>query len=116
MTREYLRGRLARLRGRPAAAPAGWTERDHRIVRRFAVAMVAGGTVLTAAAAIDAVPALAGFAIRLYQGMVTGSLSSPAFWNSLVIAAGLMAQVSLLLVLRVRDRRGRPDPAAAEPA
>jgi hypothetical protein len=106
MSRAYLRGRAGRLLRRcPAPEPEGWTDRDRRIVRWYAPVVAAGGTVLVALAVIGAAPALAGFAVRLYQGIAAGRLGSPAFWNSFVIAAGLLLQAAVLLALRARDRR-----------
>jgi hypothetical protein len=117
MSRAYNRAAAARLLRRPAPPAASWTERERRIIRWYAPLVLAGGTLLSALAVAGAVPVMTGFAVRLYHGIAGGNLGGAAFWNSLVLTAGLVAEAAVLLALRVRDRRrARPAPIPAQRA
>jgi hypothetical protein len=109
MTRAYLRSLLVSLTGGtvPDDAEAGWTARDHRVVRWYAPFVVAGSLAVLALVAVSATPILAGFAIRIYHGVVTGSFASPGFWDSLVAGAAILSQFAVLAAVALRDRRRR---------
>jgi hypothetical protein len=123
MSRMYLRHRARRLRRRPGlAAEAGWTDRDRVIVRRYALVVLLGGAAMIGLAAVTAIPALSGFAMRIYQGLAAGSFRGPRFWDSLVVSAAFVAQFGVLGGLLARSRRqrraseARAASAAAQPA
>jgi hypothetical protein len=107
MTRAHLRARYARLRGRPEAAgyTDGWSDRDRRIVARYAPFVAGGSALLIAVAAAGTVPALAGLGTRVYQGLSSGSTLSESFWDSAVAGALIVAQFALLAAIKIRDRR-----------
>jgi hypothetical protein len=114
MTRSYLLDRLARLRGRPAAAgEPGWSARDLRIVRRYAPFVVTGSTAIIGLAAAATLPVLAGLAIRVYHGVITGRLASAWFWDALVTAMAILSQFAVVAAIAIRDKRrqARPDGA-----
>jgi hypothetical protein len=111
MTRIYLRDRLARLRGRAAAAgQQGWSARDLRIVRRYAPFVVAGSTVMIGLVVAGTLPVLAGLALRVYQGITTGRLASAWFWDALLTAMAVLSQFVVVAALAIRDKRRQPKP------
>jgi hypothetical protein len=109
MARIYLRNHVARLRGRPAVASTelGWTDRELRTVRWYAPFVVVGSTAMIGLAASTVIPFVAGLAIRVYQGVVTGSIASPLFWDSLVAGTAVISQFAVVALLALRDRRRR---------
>ena len=109
MARTYLWSQLARLRGTAVqdTAESGWTARDLRIVRWYAPFVVAGSVAVLALVAVSTVPVLAGFAFRIYHGVVTGSFASPRFWDSLISGAAILSQFAVLAAVAIRDRRRR---------
>ncbi len=122
MTRAYLWDRCARLRGRarPDDTEAGWTDRDRRTVRWYAPFVVGGSALILVLVAVNSLPLLAGLTVRIYHGVVTGSIASPGFWDSLVSGTVILAQFAILAAVAIRDRRRRltalravPDHSAA---
>lgn len=111
MTRIYLQDRLARLRGQPdAAGELGWNARDLRIVRRYAPFVVSGSTAMIGLAAAGTLPVLAGLAVRVYHGIVTGHLASAWFWDALLTAMAVLSQFAVVAVIAIRDRKRRAKP------
>jgi hypothetical protein len=109
MTRDYLRNRYLRLRGRPGQASdeSGWSARDTRIARWYAPFVLIGGVTLTGFAATAAIPVLAGMLIRMYEGARSGRLGSPWFWDSTVAGLMLTAQFAVVATIMIRDRQAR---------
>jgi hypothetical protein len=109
MARTYLRSQFARLRGRAEqdTAETGWTARDLRVVRWYAPFVVAGSIAVLGLVAVSTVPVLAGFAFRIYHGVVTGSFANPRFWDSLISGAAILSQFAVLAAVAIRDRRRR---------
>ncbi len=107
MTREYVRGRYARLRRRqgPAGNELGWSARDTKIARRYAPFVVLGSALLISGGLLTSVPVVGGFLIRTYDGLASGSVSTPRFWDSAVTGLLFVAQFSVLVALIVHDRR-----------
>jgi|ERR1022692_247013 hypothetical protein len=119
MTREYLRNRYARLReralGRPPLGPAidesGWSARDTKIARRYAPFVLLGSALLIGSAVFTSVPVLAGLAIRVYRGVVSGDLLTARFWDSAVAGGVMVAQFAVVAVIKIHDRRLRQQTA-----
>jgi hypothetical protein len=109
MTRAYLRSRVARWFGRPqpAVIEAGWTASDLRIVRWYAPFVIAGSATLIGLAAVSVLPVLAGFIVRTYRGVLTGSYTSLWFWDSLVAGLAILSQFVVVAAIALRDRRRR---------
>lgn len=112
LSRTYLRNRLWRSLRRPErlADESGWTPHDLKTARRYAPFMVVGSAVLIAYALCGAFPVLIGFLTRAYQGMTTGQVSSPHFWDSMVAGATLLGQLAALIVIKIRSRIRRKTP------
>jgi len=116
MAREHLRARYARMRGRPEPAgyATGWSERDRKIVGRYAPFVAAGSVVLIGSAIVGTVPALAGLLTRMYHSLFSGGPLSASFWDSAVAGGLMIGQFALLAVIKIRDgRRRRVPPGSA---
>ena len=124
MSRSYLRQQARRLRGRAwpgragAAGPGagdddGWTDRDRRVVRRFAPFVLTGSVVIIAAAAATTFPAATGIAERVYHGVASGQASGEQFWDSLAVGCTTVANFAVIGILLARSRRQRRATVAA---
>jgi hypothetical protein len=124
MSRSYLGQQARRLRDRawPARAPAagaqdgdddGWTDRDRRVVRRFAPFVLAGSVVIIGAAAATTIPAVTGIAERIYHGVATGQASGEQFWDSLAVGSVITANFIVIGIMLARSRRQRRAALAA---
>jgi hypothetical protein len=107
LTRDYLRNRYLRRRGRAGAAAdeSGWSARDAKIARRYAPFVLGGSVVLIASSVVTSVPVFAGLAVRLYRGVGSGALGSARFWDSAVSGALIAAQLLVVLALKLAERR-----------
>jgi hypothetical protein len=84
---------------------SGWTERDLRIVRRYAPFVLVGSGAMIGVGAVTTVPVVLELAVRTYKGIATGRLASPWFWDSLVAAIAIISQFAVVGMLALRDRR-----------
>jgi len=66
---------------------------------------VLGSALLISGGLLTSVPVVGGFLIRTYDGLASGSVSTPRFWDSAVTGLLFVAQFSVLVALIVHDRR-----------
>jgi hypothetical protein len=115
MTSGYLRAWFWRRLRRPdRAGPDPYlSDRDRAVLRWFGPLTLVASVVLTLFALVTAVPVLVGYVVRVGAGLAASGTSGD-FWNSMVALLLALAQLGVLAMVAVRDRRAaRRDSALA---
>jgi hypothetical protein len=117
MSRDYLRTRIRRALGRPPRPTEehSWSERDRRIVRRYAPIVLVGSVLSVSGMLVGTVPIIGGLLTRIVGAIGTGDVLTVRFWDGAIAGVGTVAELALVLAMMVRKRLrdGRERQAAA---